>query len=66
MADEADGDDGSDEKVRVSVTLPKAALDQLVANSLARSDYQDGIQTAVETQLEIDNADQVTVVKNRE
>lgn len=39
MADEADSDDSSDEKVRVSVTLLKAALDQLVANSLARSDY---------------------------
>ncbi|ADB63903.1 hypothetical protein Htur_5015 (plasmid) [Haloterrigena turkmenica DSM 5511] len=66
MGDKPNDGESSDEKIRVSVTLPKKALDELVANSPVRADYQDGIETAVETQLEIDNADEYTIVKNRE
>lgn len=66
MADEAGGDDSSDEKIRVSVTVPKEALDELVANSPVRSDYQDAILDSIGTQLEIDEADEYTVVKSRE
>ncbi len=66
MGDEPDGDDSSDDKERVSVTVPKDALEQLVAGSPMRADYQDGIEAAIETQLEIDAADEYHIVKNRE
>ncbi|PCR88682.1 hypothetical protein [Natrinema ejinorense] len=64
MGDEPDGDDSS-ETERVSITLPKATLDRLLENGPVDGDYQDAMERAIYTQIELDEADEYTVVKNR-
>lgn len=63
MGDEPDGDD---EKVQFAITLPKSAADRLLENSPASLDYQDAVKRAIETQLELDGADRVTIERETE
>ncbi len=65
MGDEPDGDDDGQEKVKFSITLPKAGADRLLENSPASLDYQDAVKRAIETQLEIDDAVAVTIERDR-
>ncbi len=65
MGEEPDGDD-SLEKERVSLTLPKATFDRLLEAGPVTGDYQAAIERAIYTQIELDEADEYTVVKNRE
>ncbi|AEH39447.1 hypothetical protein [Halopiger xanaduensis] len=64
MGDEPDGDDSSATE-RVSITLPKATLDRLLKAGPVDGDYQDAMERAIYTQIELDEADEYTVVKNR-
>ncbi|USZ73731.1 hypothetical protein [Natronosalvus halobius] len=65
MGDEPDGDDSS-EKTRLSLSLPQATIDRLLENSPVCDDPQDAIKRAIWTQIELDEADEYAVVKNRE
>lgn len=65
MGDEPDGDDES-ATTHLSLTLPDETLDRLLENSPVAEDNQDAIKRAIWTQIELDEADEYTVVKNWE
>ncbi|WP_374061583.1 hypothetical protein [Natrinema sp. H-ect4] len=65
MGDEPDGDDES-ATTRLSLALPDETLDRLLENSPVAEDNQDAIKRAIWTQIELDEADEYTVVKNWE
>ena len=65
MGDEPDGDDEL-ATTRLSLTLPDKTLERLLENSPVAEDNQDAIKRAIWTQIELDEADEYTVVKNRE
>ena len=65
MGDEPDGGNSS-ETERVSLSMPKATLDRLLEVGPVEGKYQDAIERAIHTQIELDEADEYTVVKNRE
>ncbi|MFP8953005.1 hypothetical protein ACLI4Z_08555 [Natrialbaceae archaeon A-arb3/5] len=48
---------------RLSLTLPEETLDRLVQNSPVADDNQDAIKHAIWTQIELDEADEYTVMK---
>lgn len=64
MGDEPDGDDESATK-RVSLSMPEATFDQLLEVGPVDGDLQDALKRAVWNQIERDEADEYTVVKNR-
>lgn len=65
MGDEPDGGDDQ-EKVQFSITLPKQGADQLLKQSPAALDYQDAVKRAIETQIELDDAESYTIVRKSE
>ncbi|EMA45246.1 hypothetical protein [Halobiforma nitratireducens] len=65
MGDEPDGD-GSSATKRVSLSLPESTFEELLESGPVDDDLQDAIKRAIWNQIERDNADEYTVVKNRE
>lgn len=65
MGDEPDGDDSSETR-RVSLSMSAETLDHLLEVGPVDDDIQDAIKRAIWNQIERDEADGYTVVKNRE